>query len=277
MVKPEFFRDKKLGVLSLGAERLFLGLGTICDDRWVCPGEPEYLKASLFLYRPETLGIVAGYLLELVRQDRVWMCRDGDDWFAHLPRMNKHHKINHPSKFRHLKHMAEDRGEFSPESLETVQSFLETYCDPTSPKALDLKPKTQEESKSGAAPPEVETTRENPMRLLGPLVREHLYRGNPPEGHDTRRCASVCNAFVKSGRYSVDDLREAILMVPLVRAGKVTCDDSFRRFFLKHASVTMLVLNDRWGSGLVLDQLLHIARKSDVRISPAVRELGEVA
>lgn len=116
----------------------------------------------------------------------------------------------------------------------------------------------REKSKSGASAP-------NPMQMLGPLIREHLYRGNPPEGYDTRRCAHVCKTLLATGRYSADDLRDAILAVPLVRAGKVTCDDSFRRFFLKHASVTMLVLNDRWGSGLVLDQLLHLAIKAEAR------------
>lgn len=264
MVKPEFFRDKKLAILSLGAERLFLAMGTICDDRWVCPGEPEYLKANLFLYRPETLAHVAGYLRELVQRDRVLLCKDGDDWFAHLPRMVKHHKINHPSKFRFLSHMHEQAGEFSSSPLETVQGFLETYCEATSPKTLDLRPKTQEVSTTAPAAPEVDT---NPMKILGPLIRAHLYihDGQPPEGHNPNRCASIVKMLLATNRYTVDDLREAIMVVPLVRAGKVVCDDSFRRFFVKEGKVTMRALNDRWGSGLVLDQLLHMARKAESR------------
>lgn len=264
MVKPEFFRDKKLAALSLGAERLFLAMGTICDDRWVCPGEPEYLKANLFLYRPETLAMVARFLTELVANDRVQLVLDGDDWFAHLPRMNKHHKINHPSKFRFLSHMRDQEGSFSSSPLESVQSFLEAYCDAPSPKTLDLSPNTKQESNTAPAAPAVET---NPMKILGPLIREHLYihDGQPPEGHNPNRCASIVKMLLASNRYTVDDLREAILVVPLVRAGKVTCDESFRRFFVKEGKVTMRALNDRWGSGLVLDQLLHMARKAEVR------------
>ncbi len=134
---------------------------------------------------------------------------------------------------------------------------------------------SEPKSKSGATPPEPEGAPRtaNPMAVLGPLIRQHLYRGNPPPDYNTKRCAHVCKQFLDSGRYSVDDLREAILMVPQVRAGKVSCDESFRRFFLKHGSITMLVLNDRWGSGLVLDQLLHLVTKQP-RLNPVVRDLG---
>jgi len=129
--------------------------------------------------------------------------------------------------------------------------------------------------KSAAAPPDrVIAATANPMTVLGPLIREHLYipDGQPPEGHNPNRCASIVKALLER-KYSVDDLREAILIVPMVRAGKVTCDDTFRRFFLKAGKVTMRALNDRWGSGLVLDQLLHLARKQSP-VSAIVRDVG---
>lgn len=115
-------------------------------------------------------------------------------------------------------------------------------------------------TESGASPPRVE----EPMRVLMPDIRTHLYRDTkPPEGWDDGRCATICRGLLRVG-YSVDDLREAIRVVPLVRAGKVPCDDSLRKFFLKRPTVTMAALYDRWGSGLVLDQLLHIVRKNDL-------------
>lgn len=138
---------------------------------------------------------------------------------------------------------------------------------PSSPSS-SLTLTSESKTKSGASAPILEQPlpeQRNPMQMLGPLIREHLYRGKPAEGYDTRRCAHVCKTLLATGRYTADDLRDAILTVPLVRAGKVTCDESFRRFFLKHASMTMLVLNDRWGSGLVLDQLLHLALKAESR------------
>lgn len=113
------------------------------------------------------------------------------------------------------------------------------------------------------------------MAVLMPLIRTHLYihDGKPPEGHDSRRCADICTKLIASRRYSVADLREAIEIIPLVRAGKTACDESFRRWFVKQGKVTMRALNDKWGSGSVLEQLLHLARKADRRTAQAVREV----
>lgn len=127
---------------------------------------------------------------------------------------------------------------------------------------------SESKTTSAAAPPEPS----NPMAILGPLIREHLYRGEPPSGYESRRCASVVKALLRKG-YSVDDLRDAILVVPRLRAGTIQADDSLRRWFAKQPGVTMLALNDRWGSGAVLDQLLHIARKAE---RPVVRGMGLV-
>lgn len=113
-----------------------------------------------------------------------------------------------------------------------------------------------DKSNTGAAPP----TDNNPMKILGPLIREHLYRGEPPKDYEPSRCANICKRLLGSG-YSVDDLREAILIIPDIRAGKVPCDDGLRRWFLKQPILTMRALNDRWGSGLVLEQLMHLVRK----------------
>lgn len=113
------------------------------------------------------------------------------------------------------------------------------------------------------------------MAVLGPLIRTHLYihDGKPPEGYNARRCADICTNLVKSGRYTVDDLREAIELIPLLRTGKARCEESFRRWFAKQGKLTMRALNDRWGSGSVLEQLLHIVRKGDHRTVQAVREV----
>lgn len=107
----------------------------------------------------------------------------------------------------------------------------------------------------------------NPMAVLGPLIREHLYihDGQPPSGYDPRRCADICVKLVRAGRYTTDDLRDAILVIPRLRAGNAAAGDSLRKWFAKQGKLTMRALTDRWGSGSVLEQLLHIVRKASQR------------
>lgn len=112
-----------------------------------------------------------------------------------------------------------------------------------------------------------ETNGGNPMAVLGPLIREHLYvhDGQPPAGYNARRCADICTKLVRSGRYTTDDLREAILVIPRLRATGAGASDSLRRWFAKQGKLTMRALTDHWGSGSVLEQLLHIVRKAEGR------------
>lgn len=133
-------------------------------------------------------------------------------------------------------------------------------------------------SQSGAAPPPESTPDNgkggNPMAVLGPLIRDHLYHdGKPPEGYNPKRCGDICNKLVASGRYTVDDLREAILVIPRLRAGKVPAEMGLRQWFAKQGTLTMRVLVDRWGSGLVLDQLLHVVRKAESRGPTPIRRI----
>lgn len=213
-------------------------------------------------------GPLPGALPKLARLCEVSVADMERIWPAIAPRwvMNADGFITNPRLEKERRKQAQYRKTQSEKALSRQASPELAGAEPV-PSSSSLTSSLESKTKSGARAP-------NPMQMLGPLIREHLYRGTPPDGYDTRRCAHVCKTLLATGRYTPDDLREAILMVPVVRAGKVTCDDSFRRFFLKHASVTMLVLNDRWGSGLVLDQLLHLAVKAESRKPSQVQMPG---
>lgn len=108
----------------------------------------------------------------------------------------------------------------------------------------------------------------NPMAVLGPLIRQHLYihDGKPPEGWNPDRCADLLTRAIRSGRYSVDDLRDMLETVGALRRAPIGRDsDSLRRWIIKQGKITARVLFDTWGSGLVSEQLLHLAHKRDAR------------
>jgi len=172
ILKPEFFTDKKVGKLSPTARLMFLGMGTLCDDGWVCHAEPEYLKPALFLYAPEDILEITRGLQELSVADRIRLIRVGDDLFAFLPRMARNCPINHPSKFRHLGHL---HAQLTQEALEGSSKLLEGYSSNTNTNT-EL-PKEHKQQKRSVTPQTKNT-------WVTPWWDAWLekYHGDPPSG-----------------------------------------------------------------------------------------------
>lgn len=210
-IKPEFFTDQKVSKLSPLARLLFLGLGIICDDGWVCPCRVEDLKALLFRYSSESLESIQRALDELLRSDRVRLIERGDDVFGYLPRMEGHHKINHPSNFRHLGKLHErltlDSHPFSSDPLEAssdthspgtigqepvtrnqIKNSGKRAASPINPVGYKQQeptdaPPTRADLPNAGLPEEPEQQDQptpDPIGYLMPLVRQHLYLDNRP-------------------------------------------------------------------------------------------------
>lgn len=98
-VKPEFFEDEDVGILSREARLLFVGTWTLADDegllRWTAP----YLKAAIFMYDDDlTAKKVATVMDELAEAQMVLPYRAGKSkqqlgWIINF---RKHQRINRP-------------------------------------------------------------------------------------------------------------------------------------------------------------------------------------
>lgn len=86
-IKPEFFRDPKVGRMSLQARLLYVGLWTEADDNGNCRGEPAYLKGALFPY--DDTDIVDA-LAELQNADRIIPYKADGELYFNIPNFSKH-------------------------------------------------------------------------------------------------------------------------------------------------------------------------------------------
>lgn len=195
-VKPEFFTDKKVSQLSTLARLMFIGMGTICDDGWVCPADPHDLKALLFRYSSESLEEIGVALDALVATDRVRLIQRGDETFAYLPRMYRHHAINHPGKFRHLGDLHDAlTGQTRPVSRELLDISRESPPPVTSNQQPDKD--TAADAARGTTQPEQRTdppdertperqasdSRRQDFNDCMGAVRQFCYHGKTPVSH----------------------------------------------------------------------------------------------
>lgn len=101
-LKPEFFRDKKIGKLGPIPALVYQALWVMADDGGAAPADPERVWGEMFVGWPEmTLTTVAGALRELAVSARIKLYRVGDDTYALIPRFPEHQKPSRPSKFRY--------------------------------------------------------------------------------------------------------------------------------------------------------------------------------
>jgi hypothetical protein len=92
-------------------------------------------------------------------------------------------------------------------------------------------------------------------------IREHLYRGEPPHGHEIGRCLSVVKALKRKG-VDDDEILDAIRGVRLVPLNK---GHGRELAWLNEGSLTMLVFNRAEQQGVPLLQLAaHEYRKRTV-------------
>lgn len=98
-VKPEFWEDETIGLLSIHARLLFIATWNLADDEGLLRWSPAYLKASAFMY-DDTISEVdlKSFMDELVAQGLVFPYRGGraQQALAFIINFRKHQNINRP-------------------------------------------------------------------------------------------------------------------------------------------------------------------------------------
>lgn len=101
LIKPEFWDDQKLGMVSRGARLTFTGLWTYSDDYGIVQGSPVWLKNKIFPYDDDlALADFSAELQELQEKGLIIpFSKNGEDYF-HIKNFLKHQTISKPSKTR---------------------------------------------------------------------------------------------------------------------------------------------------------------------------------
>lgn len=100
-LKPEFFRDRKIGKLGPVAALVFQSLWCTADDGGVSLADPEIVWGEMFCYWPDvTLEAVTAALSALSNAGRIEMYAIGDVQYAAV-RNWRHQRVHKPSAFRH--------------------------------------------------------------------------------------------------------------------------------------------------------------------------------
>ena len=101
-LKPEFFRDKKMGALGPVTALVYQALWIVADDGGTALCNPEQLAGEMFCYWPDVgLRQIDEALRQLVHADRIERYAVGDEHYCHIVNWEKHQRIHNPSAFRH--------------------------------------------------------------------------------------------------------------------------------------------------------------------------------
>jgi hypothetical protein len=94
-LKPEALTHRKVGTLSNGAFRLWIGLITLSDDDGRCVADTEQLRLAVFGYRPEvTAEGVEQALHEIAQKRLIILYRRGHTRYACFPSWHDHQRIH---------------------------------------------------------------------------------------------------------------------------------------------------------------------------------------
>lgn len=102
-IKPDFWEDEKIGLLSHGARLLFLGCLNLSDDEGLLRWNEMYLGSSIFTYDDIKSETIQKWMSEIVSQDLVFSYKGGQTkqslgWIVNF---HKHQRVDkpQPSKF----------------------------------------------------------------------------------------------------------------------------------------------------------------------------------
>lgn len=101
ILKPEFWSDEKLALVSREARLTFAGLWTCSDDYGVTKGHPAWLKAQIFPYDVDLpMAEFQKWLADLERIGVIApFTADGESFFF-IRNFADHQKVDRPSKMR---------------------------------------------------------------------------------------------------------------------------------------------------------------------------------
>jgi hypothetical protein len=189
MVKPEFFRDKKIASLGPVAALVFEALWCLADDGGVAPGDPERIHGEMFVWwEAINLDSVRKAVGLLEGSGRIRLYKVGDEQWAEIPNFLKHQIISHPSRFR-----------FPRESSNTPGGLQEGSRRAPPPKVIrnsDPDPSTDtDHAHKCAAPAEPEAT-------LFPVPEPERHKpGRKPKKREDPRAWRIVKAWISSWRF----------------------------------------------------------------------------
>lgn len=101
-LKPEFFKDKKIGKMGPVVGLVYQALWCMADDGGAVLCDPETVKGELFMFWP-TIGLpeISEALEQLAESERISRYKVGDEEYALLIYFDKHQAVHKPSLFRH--------------------------------------------------------------------------------------------------------------------------------------------------------------------------------
>ena len=99
MIKPKFWEDEKLAMISFGARLTYIALWNFSDDYAVVKGNPLWLKNNIFPYDEKlTRAEFEGWVDELKGNRRIVAFDVKGEAFFWIPKFSEHQKIQKPSK-----------------------------------------------------------------------------------------------------------------------------------------------------------------------------------
>lgn len=101
-LKPEFFKDKKMGALGPAGALVYEALWCLADDGGMAKCDPAEIKAEMFLHW-SAVGVpeITGALRELSGMGRIEFYQGGDEVFAKILRWKENQPVHKPSAFRY--------------------------------------------------------------------------------------------------------------------------------------------------------------------------------
>lgn len=237
MIKPEFWSDEKLALLSLQARLTYIGLWNLSDDYGVVKGHPSWLKNSIYPYDDMRLGQFEAWLSELERIGRIVpFVADGEKFYS-IRNFQRHQTINRPSQIRNPDpplSLMEDS--LSAHGALTDETERETERETETTTAADDKsrppPKENEKQEDKAGLPALDAGRHQPKpvaRVLSPVKQKIEF------DYETGRFRHVLSELVEKWQKAypaVDVLSELRRMETWATANPVHRKSNWQRFIV---------------------------------------------
>ena len=99
-IKPEFWDDEKISLISRDVRLLYIGMWTFSDDYGVVKGNSIWLKSKVFPYDNVQVKQFDSWLTDLERLGFISPFSHSEEKFYYLPNFSRHQKIDKLSKFR---------------------------------------------------------------------------------------------------------------------------------------------------------------------------------
>lgn len=99
MIKPKFWEDEKLSLLSFGARLTYIALWNFADDYAVVKGNTRWLKGNIYPYDDKlTREEFEGWIDELKSKTRIVPFEVHGESYFWIPKFSEHQRIQKPSK-----------------------------------------------------------------------------------------------------------------------------------------------------------------------------------